>query len=70
MPHQRQSGRAWKDPARAGPSRKPRAIASSPNVAGFALFSIDASVVLHFDPEIALSVNGTHSMSCQSVASE
>ena len=45
-------------------------VAGGPNVVGCSLFGIDASVVLHFDPEIALGANGTREMSCQSVASE
>lgn len=45
-------------------------IAGEPNVLGCSLFGINASVVLHFDPEIALDANGTREMPCQSVASE
>ncbi len=45
-------------------------IAGGRNVVGFSLFGINASVVLRFDPETALSANGTREMPCQSVASE
>jgi hypothetical protein len=45
-------------------------IAGGPNVLGCALFGIDASIELHFEPEFALDANGTGEMLCQSVASE
>lgn len=45
-------------------------IAGGPNVLGCALFGIDASIVLQFEPEFALDANGTGEMLCQSVASE
>ena len=46
------------------------AIAGGPNILGCALFGIEASVEVHFEPEFALDANGTGEMLCQSVASE